>query len=91
MQAGEIVETEIIRVKRKSFLSKYNKNTDWYVSWADLLDENEIYALVVKGSVSIQGLVAVRPDVDMRAAFVTWMVAAPWNNPQISPNKRYNG
>ena len=56
-----------------------------------MLEENEIYALVVKGSVSIQGLIAVRPDDDMKAAFVTWMVAAPWNNPMISENKRYNG
>lgn len=24
---GEIVETEVIRIKRKSFLSKYNKKT----------------------------------------------------------------
>ena len=25
-ESGEIVETEVIRIKRKSFLSKYNKN-----------------------------------------------------------------
>lgn len=30
-ESGEIVETEVIRVKRKSFLSKYNKATGWYV------------------------------------------------------------
>ena len=33
---GEIVETEVIRIKRKSFLSKYNSKTGWYVYWADL-------------------------------------------------------
>lgn len=32
-ETGEIVETEVIRVKRKSFLSKYNKETGWYVTW----------------------------------------------------------
>ena len=47
-ESGEIVETEVIRVKRKSFLSKYNKETGWYVKWSDLLEENEIYAIVVK-------------------------------------------
>jgi len=63
-ETGDIVETEVIRVKRKSFLSKYNMNTGWYVDWSDLLKENEIYAIVVKGTVAIQGLVAVRPDAE---------------------------
>lgn len=79
---GEIVETEVIRIKRKSFLSKYNSKTGWYVNWVDLLTENEVYAIVLKGTVSIQGLVAIRPDEAMKAVFVSWMVAAPQNNPE---------
>lgn len=89
--SGEIIETEVLRVRRKSFLSKYNIHTGWYTNWADLLDENEVYALVLKGTVSIQGLVAVRNDAVMKAAFVTWMVAAPANNPVMSASKRYSG
>jgi hypothetical protein len=34
----------------------------WYTNWAELANENEIYALVVEGSVDIQGLVAVTPN-----------------------------
>lgn len=90
-ETGEVVETEVIRIKRASFLSKYNKKTDWYVNWADLLKENEVYAIVLKGTVAIQGLIALRPDDNMRAVFITWMVAAPHNNPEISSQKRYNG
>ena len=90
-ESGDIVETEVLRVRRKSFLSKFNVRTGWYTNWADLLDENEIYALVLKGTVSIQGLVAVRNDDVMKSAFVTWMVAAPANNPDVSVTKRYNG
>ena len=40
--SGEIVETEVIRIKRRSFLSKYNKNTGWYVDWSELLEEKWI-------------------------------------------------
>ena len=76
---GEIVETEAVEIKRKSFLSKYNVNTGWYVNWTDLLIENQVYALVIKGTVSIQGLIAVRKDSTMKSAFITWMVAAPNN------------
>ena len=90
-ETGDIVETEVIRIKRKSFLEKFNKRTGWYVNWTDLLEENEIYALVVKGTVSIQGLVAVRIDDTMQSSFVTWMVAAPCNTPTKTTTKRYNG
>lgn len=90
---GEVVETEVIRIKRKSFLSKYNTRTNWYINWALLLDENEVYAIVVKGTVDIQGLVAIRPDTGMQAVYITWMVAAPQNNPEILNGnaKRYTG
>ncbi len=70
-KTGELVDTEVIRIKRASFLRKYNKKNGWYVNWNELLKENEIYALVIHGSVDIQGLLAVRPDENMASAFVT--------------------
>ena len=77
---GEIVQTEVIRIKRKSFLKKYNEKNGWYVNWADLVDENEVYALVVEGSVDIQGLVALARNEDMQAVYICWMCANPQNN-----------
>lgn len=63
---GDIVETEVIRVKRKSFLSKFNERTGWYVDWSKFDNETEIYALVLKGTVDIQGLVAITDDTQCR-------------------------
>ena len=80
-ETGEIFETEVIRIKRKSFLSKFNKRNGWYVDWVDLLKENEIYALVIKGTVSIEGLVALKAIKDYGAVYVTWLCSAPHNNP----------
>ena len=31
---GELVQTEVIRIRRKSFLKKYNKKNGWYTNWA---------------------------------------------------------
>ena len=31
-QTGDTVETEVIRIRRKSFLSKFNEKTGWYVN-----------------------------------------------------------
>lgn len=64
---GEIVETEVIRLRRKSFLAKYNKRTGWYVNWSKFGENVEIYALVLKGTVDIQGLIALE-DVEQSKA-----------------------
>lgn len=90
-KTGEIFETEVIRIKRKSFLSKFNKRNGWYVNWVELLKENEIYALVIKGTVSIEGLVALKAIDDYGAVYVTWLCSAPHNNPIIAETKKYIG
>ena len=59
---GEIFETEVIQLKRKSFLSKFNKRTGWYVNWSKFEDDVEVYALVLKGTVDVQGLIAIKYD-----------------------------
>ena len=41
-KTGEIVETEVIRLRRKSFLAKYNKRTGWYVNWSKFHPNVEI-------------------------------------------------
>lgn len=88
---GELIDTEVIRIKRKSFLSKYNRKNGWYVNWKDLLDEHEVYALVLKGSVDIQGLVALSPVEDYSAVYVAWMCTAPHNNKSIADVPKYVG
>lgn len=88
---GELVETEVIRIRRKSFLSKYNKRSGWYTNWGQLVKDNEVYALVLKGTVDIQGLVAVRPEETYQATYITWMCTAPHNNPQIAVAPKYSG
>ena len=88
---GEMIDTECIPVKRASVLRKFNKKNGWYVDWYELSQTDEIYALVIAGTYDVQGLVAVRSEENMQAAFVTWMVAAPQNNPQITAKKKYIG
>ncbi len=53
VSTGETVETEVIRIKRRSFLSKFTEKNGWYTNWQGLIKTNEIYALVVKGTVDI--------------------------------------
>lgn len=90
-RTGDILETEVIRIKRKSFLKKFNKKNGWYTNWEKLLDENEVYALVLKGSVDIQGLVAVADKKEYDAVYISWMCVAPENNELIVEQKKYSG
>lgn len=88
---GEILETEVIRIKRKSFLKKFNKKNGWYISWSDEVDKNEVYALVLKGTVDIQGLVSIREEKSYRGVYISWAVAAPHNNIELADEPKYSG
>lgn len=91
VRTGELVQTEVIRIKRKSFLKKYNKKNGWYTNWDSLVDEHEIYALVIAGTVDIQGLIAIASNDEMNAIYISWMCCSPDNNKLLTANIRYSG
>lgn len=91
VQTGEIYETEVVRVKRKSFLSKFNKNTGWYVNWSRFSEDTEIYALVLAGTTDIQGMVAVQYDDHAQAVYILWGCTAPNNNKWQYGKQEYAG
>lgn len=91
VKTGKIVETEVIRISNKGLLKGYNKKTGWYTSWSSLVKNHEVYALVIKGTKEIQGLVAFHYDLKSRIAFLDWAVAAPHNNPLTALEKKYEG
>ena len=88
---GDIVETEVLQIQRKSFLKKFNEKNGWYINWEALAQECEIYALVVEGTVDIQGLVAIQPKEEYGAAYISWMVTAPHNNKDLVEQQKYYG
>ena len=88
---GELVETEVLQVQRQTFLKKYNEKNGWYINWANLAKDCEIYALVIAGTVDIQGLIAVQPRKDYCAAYISWMVTAPHNNKDLVEQQKYYG
>ena len=88
---GDIVETEVIRIQRKSFLSKFNKSNGWYVDWDKFDEETAIYALVLKGTVDIQGLIALTDDDASNAEYINWASCSPENNSWRNGVKKYEG
>lgn len=91
VETGEIYDTEVVRLKRKSFLSKFNKKTGWYVNWSKFPEGTEVYALVLKGTMDIQGLVAIQYDETSKAVYILWGCTAPENNIWEFGKKRFVG
>lgn len=91
---GETVNTEVVRIKRQSFLAKFNKKNGWYINWASILKLNpdaEIYALVLEGTMDIQGLVAIEKSEPQEAVYIIWMCSAPHNNKLLCETPKYYG
>jgi len=91
IETGEFYETEVVRLKRKTFLSKFNKKTGWYINWSKFPAEVEIYALVLKGTMDIQGLIAISYDAEAKAAYVHWGCTAPHNNIWQYGSQKFSG
>lgn len=91
VETGEIFDTEVVRIKRKSFLGKFNQKTGWYVNWSKFPEGTEIYALVLKGTMDIQGLVAIQYDKEAQAVYVLWGCTSPDNNIWEYGRKKYEG
>ena len=80
-KTGEIVDTIVQKVDI-NVLKGYNKKNGWYVNWQQLArDGYDIQAVKVKGGTDIEGLIALKPNSDMKAIYVNWAVAAPHNSP----------
>lgn len=76
---------------RKSFLSKFNRKTGWYVNWSKFGKDVEIYALVLKGTVDIQGMISIEYDEIAKAVHVVWGCTAPHNNIWQYGKQKYLG
>ena len=54
-------------------------------------NDDEIYALVIEGTVDIQGLVAIRKDDEKKAVYISWMCTSPENNKDLTKKVKHLG
>lgn len=88
---GETIQTEVVELKRKSFLSKFNSRNGWYVNWSKFAPGVRIFALVIYGTMDIQGLIAVEPNPSYKAVHILWACTAPQNNVWETGEQKYKG
>lgn len=91
-RTGDILDTMVSEITDRKALKTYNEKNGWYINWAEVPEDCRIFALKVKGSDEVQGLVAYKDMPDNLAILGHWAVAAPHNQKHlVGDNKKYNG
>lgn len=90
-ETGELAETAVFRVESRSYLKKFSKKNGWHINWSELPKNSDVYALVLKETNEVQGLVCLENDKDAHAAFIRWACTAPWNNMHDMGSQKYAG
>ncbi len=88
---GEMKETVVFKIESRSYLKQYTDQNGWQINWIELPADVEVYELALKDTKEIQGLVAVKNDVNSRAAFLHWACTAPQNNKHDFGKQKYSG
>ena len=67
---GEMKETVVFKIESRSYLKQFTEQNGWQINWFELPADVEVYELALKDTKEIQGLVAVKNDVNSKAAFL---------------------
>ena len=88
---GEMKETVVFKIESRSYLKQYTEQNGWQINWIELPADVEVYELALKDTKEIQGLVAVKNDVNSRAAVLHWACTAPQNTNHDLGKQKYSG
>lgn len=88
----EVKDTVVFRIETRSFLEQFNSRTGWYVNWAEVPKDVEVFAIALKDDISeIQGLIGLKKDNNAKAAYIHWACTAPHNNKHDNGTQKYVG
>ena len=91
VRTGERKETVVFKVESRKYLRQFQKENGWHINWNEIPQNVEVYALALKDTNAIQGLVGIRNDVMSNAAYLHWACTAPWNNIHDTGKQLYIG
>jgi len=80
VETGEVKSTVVFKIESRSYLRSFTEANGWHIDWFDVPKDVEVYALALKDTNEIQGLVGVRNDKNAHAAYLHWACTAPHNN-----------
>lgn len=91
VETGEIKETVVFKIESRSYLKNFQKKDGWHINWNEIPKNVEVYALALKDTPQIQGLIGIRNDKDSNAVYMHWACTAPHNNKHDFGKQKYTG
>ena len=88
---GDLKETVVFKIQSRSYLKDFNTKNGWHINWSKIPKDVEVYALAIRGSNEIQGLIGVKNDPNAKAAYIHWACTAPQNNKHDFGTQKYEG
>ncbi|MDO4947836.1 MAG: hypothetical protein Q4E52_09685 [Fibrobacter sp.] len=76
-ETGEIKETAVFKIESRSFLDNFTEEKGWGIDWNKIPKEIDVFALGLKDSGEIQGLVAVKNEPESKVVQLHWACTAP--------------
>ena len=90
-ETGESEETVVFKIESRAYLRKFTREDGWHINWNEVPKDVEVYALALKSTNEIQGLLGIKNDKDSNAVYMHWACTAPWNNKHEFGSQKYEG
>ena len=90
-KTGKVLETVVFKIESRKYLKKFQQANGWHINWNEIPTNVEVYALALKDTNEIQGLIGIRNDTSAHAAYLHWACTAPWNNIHDTGEQKYSG
>ena len=88
-ETGETKDTVVFRIESRSYLKKFQTDNGWHINWNEVPRDVEVYALALRETNEIQGLIGIRNDFD--SVYMHWACTAPRNNKHEFGVQKYEG
>jgi phosphatidylethanolamine-binding protein (PEBP) family uncharacterized protein len=90
-ETNEMKETVVFRIESRKYLKQFQENNGWHINWNEIPKDVEVYALALKDTNEIQGLIGIRDDKGSNAVYLHWACTAPHNNIHSTGKQKYVG
>ena len=88
---GDVFQTEAYKITNRKAINHLNKKNGWHINWSALPASTDIYAITIKDSTEIEGIIAVENDYNAQALYIVWACTAPHNNKWEYGTQKYEG
>ena len=90
-ETGELKQTVVFKIESRSYLGMFKKRDGWHINWDEVPRHIEVYALALRDTNEIQGLIGIRNDPVADAVYIHWACTAPQNNKHEFGVQKYEG